>query len=109
MEFKVGDKVIWESQARGVKKPKMGTIYGVVPARCVIFRKDLDEISKFTLMFDPGGLPRPEVSYLVKVNSNSVQSKAKLYWPRKNALIFVGNKRTVSELIKEYVKAKKEK
>lgn len=86
MEFRVGDNVFWKSQAGGTEKIKIGIIYKIIPADRIYKQGQLlDEISKFTLMFDTNLNPRPEVSYLVKVKSNG-QRKEKLYRPRKNVL-----------------------
>ncbi len=68
--FKVGDEVIWKSQAAGSWKEKVGEVVYVVPKGNKIPKK-----------FSPDGTgwPRSHVSFVVMVGK-------KLYWPRVSAL-----------------------
>lgn len=75
--FKVGDSVVWTSQAQGYTKAKHGVIVAMVPAgRSPIF--SLPPGNSFS---NAPGLARNHESYLVQVGS-----KVGLYWPRVSAL-----------------------
>jgi hypothetical protein len=84
--FKVGDKVAWTSQAKGVKTEKHGEIVAVVPA-CWSINGIHREIVKATGASSTwgGGMPRDHESYLVLVRQGGAR-KPKLYHPRVSAL-----------------------
>lgn len=85
-EFKVGDEVVWESQAGGSTRAKAGRVAFVVQggdksgdaARKFIFDKVKAGTHRST--FGGGGY-RPDVSYIVEVDGASPKAKKVLYWP----------------------------
>lgn len=90
-EFKVGEEVVWESQAGGSFKAKCGRIAFVVPAG----REGGDQVRKFIKgkVHDGthrstfgGGWERPEISYVVEVDGPSPKAKKVLYWPHAKSL-----------------------
>lgn len=75
--MKLGDVVVWTSQAGGHSKTKEGTIVAVVPPN-----GDPRDYIPDGLKLDGPGYPRNTESYLIRV-----RNLTKLYWP------FVGNLR----------------
>mgnify|MGYP006969506354 CR=1 FL=1 len=86
--MKVGDKVIWRSQAAGTPKVKEGTIVGVIPTyvnpQLVIhdFCSEYGASSAFGF-----GKERNHESYVVLVKNG--KRKPKIYWPRVSKLSLV--------------------
>lgn len=83
VKFKVGDKVLWESQSSGSRTTKEGTVYKVIPpgATPYINEPTLLTFPYHKLLFD--GMPRNHESYLVVVpGGKTSNAKPKLYWPR---------------------------
>jgi len=85
MEFQIGDKVKWRSQAGGSWTVKEGCIIAVVPAK----KRARDYIPEAyhdcQRMFD--GFPRPKKSYLVEVSGGkTAEAKPRLYWPHASKL-----------------------
>ncbi len=90
-KFKLGDRVIWESQGNAKSKVKVGRVVGIIPPgkhpkndaliKCKFWKKS-QSMNGFTKTSS-----RKEVSYLVEVNSqDSLTSRPKVYWPRTNNL-----------------------
>lgn len=80
-QFKVGDKVRWQSQAQGSHKIKEGEVVAVLQPETRPSRHDFPDLYKTTLTGyarEPG-YGRSEISYVVRV-------KSKHYWPRASAL-----------------------
>ena len=71
MEFKVGDRVEWTSQAGGSTRTKRGAVVEVV--------KRGEAPAPISKNRNPG-MPRDHESYLVRVKGSG------LYWPRVKAL-----------------------
>lgn len=71
MQFKVGDKVEWSSQANASWKSKIGTVVQVVPAKT--FPKPLPKRYG-------GGDVRNHESYVVDIRP-SERHKPNTYWP----------------------------
>lgn len=81
MTYKLGDMVVWSSQAGGFGKEKSGEIVEVIPAGRSILK------SKFRDQLDASTLPRRHESYVVMVPpKNGSKAKPKYYWPRVTAL-----------------------
>ena len=81
LKFKVGDYVVWSSQAGGVWKHKIGRVAQVVEAMGMPNR------AKFISLYRKNGvgLPRKEESYVVQLIENG-KLKNRFYWPRVSAL-----------------------
>lgn len=77
-QFKVGDRVKWDSQANASWKTKIGTVVDVVKAG-----QNPHLIGS--------GLPRNHESYVVSVEVGKRVKRNKLYWPRVSALQAVEN------------------
>jgi hypothetical protein len=77
--MKVGDKVVWTSQAAGYTRTKRGVIIAVVPAK-----NDPRRFMPAGCKLDGPGLSRDHESYLVRSDRRG------LYWPRVSALKPVG-------------------
>lgn len=73
MSFEIGDIVRWESQASGWWKVKEGLVVEVVPP---------GHNPEYRTALDGAGLPRPKVSYVIKVGN-------RFYWPRTRHLQMV--------------------
>lgn len=86
--MKVGDKVLWSSQANGSVKIKGGKIEYVIPANthAKTWLSGIDVRKYFSLRTDFCGLPRDHKSYLISVPGKSDRAKRLLYWPRVSAL-----------------------
>ena len=88
MEFKIGDKVTWESQAQGVYKVKTGTVVMVLNRKeCGYFihktayRIAQDNFPNHKIMFDGSDTPgKNDPGYLIEVISGK-KAKPKLYMP----------------------------
>jgi hypothetical protein len=80
MQFTLGQKVIWRSQAQGAWTEKEGEIVQVVPPG------DLPDTA-FTKLHQGAGIgrPRSEESYVVLVKKEG-SKVVKHYWPRPSAL-----------------------
>lgn len=70
--FKVGDRVVWESQAAGHSKKKEGVVFKIVPA--LEFARDYFA-DGFRTEQEPGK-PRNHRSYLIQIGKSKI-----LYWP----------------------------
>ena len=81
--MKIGDTVIWESQAGSYSKKKIGTIAFVISPHYWISPKKIKAQWSISCRFDGG--QRSETSYLVKVFPTP-NSKPVLYWPRVSQL-----------------------
>jgi hypothetical protein len=83
MQFNIGDKVQWASQAQGTMLTKMGTIIVIVNRHK---RPPLGKYAKTHIWRYGGGSSRPEVSYLVEVKrfhkKTGKEIKPLLYWPK---------------------------
>lgn len=80
--MKLGDTVIWTSQAQGYVKRKIGVIVDVVPAG-----KRPDREKFLALYRGPGvGMPRDHESYVVRCRPKDNNGRGGLYWPRANQL-----------------------
>lgn len=88
IEFKVGDKVTWESQAQGSTKTKTGIVVAVLSSkkygyglRKSVFIMANRKFPKHTLMFSGDGIPgNSEIGYLVEVITGK-KANPKLYMP----------------------------
>ena len=74
--FKIGDWVIWDSQAGGFWTRKKGWVVEVVPPR----RRPFGPVR------DPGFDGRPYESYVVEVPGATAWSKPRYYWPNLNRI-----------------------
>lgn len=75
MGFKVGDRVVWRSQAAGTWRVKRGEVVEVVPA---------GHDPQATI---PGrGFWRDKESYVVRATPDRPKARPQLYWPRTSAL-----------------------
>ena len=72
--FKVGDGVVWDSQAAGVWRVKCGEVVEVVPA------------GKYPVRKVDGGFTRDHESYVVRASAVGRKGPARTYWPRVSAL-----------------------
>jgi hypothetical protein len=86
--LKVGDRVEWTSQSRGVVQTKVGSVIRVIPAgedpAGVI--KNLRVVHGARAAYGRGG-PRGVASYLILVPRVTPKSKPVIYWPRVNLLM----------------------
>lgn len=73
--FKLGDRVVWESQAQGSWKRKEGEVVEVVPA-----------FGLPRLAGDGWGMHREHESYVVAVQTGKRKTTLKHYCPRVSAL-----------------------
>lgn len=89
-KLKIGDKVVWTSQASGSAKAKSGQVVAIVePGRNPHFQF-------YTKLYDAknawgGGWARQEYSYLILVPGKTPASKPCLYWPRTKCLVKTGH------------------
>jgi hypothetical protein len=84
-DFKLNDKIEWESTSGGVTKKKEGVIVVVIPAHTDLFKipydskKELKKAFEYLNSFNKSklstGMSRKEKSYVVLVDSKY------LYWP----------------------------
>lgn len=84
-KIELGTKVEWKSQAGGVTKKKQGLVVHVVPAGQAAEMNNGD----FSIEFDLPAKPRPEESYIVRVE-NVRKGRAGLYWPPASKLKPIG-------------------
>lgn len=84
--MKVGEQVEWTSQARGVKKTKVGVLLAVVPANTDLATVVAKKVNEKKFDTSPirntieKGVTRFEKTYLVAVDTGS--KRKKVYWPR---------------------------
>lgn len=81
-EFKVGDKVIWTSQAGGSTKTKTGIVWAVLIDTQALWnaRQIAVEQGRHTIMFD-GYTMLASKMYIVEVKTTP-KAKPRLYLPR---------------------------
>lgn len=75
MQFQIGNRVQWSSQAHGSHKTKEGVVVAVVPAGQLPDRTRFYKLHRGSGV----GMPRDHESYVVEVGR-------KPYWPRANKL-----------------------
>lgn len=88
MRFKVGDPVVWSSQAGGCKTTKAGRVLLVVPAGVRPYKALENALGSLSAVLhgyichaiDARTLPRKEESYIVEVPGKP-KGKWRLYWP----------------------------
>ena len=87
-QFKLGDRVAWESQSRGSMKTKVGTVVAINPPNGI-------EHVKVKWGLVGSGYARDHQSYIVAVKVGKTdKAKPKYYWPRVTALrLFVGDEK----------------
>ncbi|MFA5048709.1 MAG: hypothetical protein WC516_06815 [Patescibacteria group bacterium] len=86
-KFKVGDEVMWSSQASSFEKVKQGVVVGIVPKGVHVHRgflvRGTEHLMKYNKSRLGDGYGRDHESYLVLVNDKY------LYWPRVSQLNLV--------------------
>jgi hypothetical protein len=79
-QFKLGDRVEWESQSSGSTTKKVGTVVAINPPNCIEHL-----MAKWGLK--GAGYPRDHKSYIIAVKAGKTdKAKPKHYWPRVSAL-----------------------
>jgi hypothetical protein len=88
-EFRIGDKVVWESHAGGSATTKTGVIYDVIRNTRHLWkaRDTLQKMGTHQLMFDGNTMLAP-VMYLVEVKGGT-KARPKMYLPRPEQLKMV--------------------
>ena len=89
--FKVGDRVVWRSQAQGRFVEKRGVVFCVVPPGKrmdrseALYHLQTQFAENATWRADFGGMARKEESYLVAIPGTDRKLPV-VYWPRTSAL-----------------------
>ncbi|MGF7033493.1 hypothetical protein J2T17_004441 [Paenibacillus mucilaginosus] len=86
--LQVGMQVKWRSQARGVSKEKIGTVYAIVEARKNAFAVLPDETTRGQVKFDTPYADQKR--YIVEVPRGGKTAKSDYYCPRVTDLQLAG-------------------
>jgi hypothetical protein len=76
--FQLADGVVWKSKG----KSKFGKIVAVLKDGANLDSLDPEWLSKYKLMTSIRAPRRRGLSYLVRVESDKMDTKPQLYWPR---------------------------
>jgi len=84
MSFKVGDTVVWHSQAGGIHTQKRGKIVAHVPQGDMPHPVHTSMVKKYNARstFDPRCGARKEDGFFVLVPPKTDRGRPILYWPR---------------------------